>query len=105
MHEVVLLRSRVASLKEANQTLSKRRRAKKTRLREGGSLTRQDAQGLLDQKEADEQLQQETRQTGSRYRRAAGGERRCSKCGNPGHNARTCQQASEEAEESYIEYN
>ena len=103
MHEVVLLRSRVSSLEEANQTLSKRRRAKKIRLREGGSLTRQDGQGLLDRKEAEQQLEQETCQNRSRQRRAAGGERCCSKCGNPGHNARTCQQALEEAEESCIE--
>lgn len=103
MHEVVLLRSRVASLEEANQTLSKRRQIKKVHLQEGGSLTKQDAQDLLDQKEAEQQLQQETCQNRSRQRRAAGGKRRCSKCGKPGHNARTCQQASEEAEESCIE--
>ena len=60
MHEVVLLRSRVASLEEANQTLSKRRRAKKTRLREGGLLNKLDTQGLIDQLEAEQQLQQET---------------------------------------------
>ena len=44
---------------EENQTLSKRRRAKKIRLWEGGSLTRQDGQDLLDQKEAEQQLEQE----------------------------------------------
>lgn len=52
LHEAALLRSRVASLEEANQALSKCRRAEKIRLQERGSLTQQDAQGLLDQKEA-----------------------------------------------------
>lgn len=48
MHEVALLRSEVSSLRKANEVLSKRRRAKKTRVKLGGSLTVQDAKDLLD---------------------------------------------------------
>jgi triosephosphate isomerase len=40
----------VSSLRKANEALSKRRRAKKTRVQLGGSLTVQDAQDLLDQR-------------------------------------------------------
>jgi len=39
IHEVALLRTEVLVLRKANKGLSKRRRAKKTRMRLGGSLT------------------------------------------------------------------
>jgi len=48
MHEVALLCTEVSALRKANEGLSKRRRAKKTRVRLGGSLTVQEAQDLLD---------------------------------------------------------
>jgi hypothetical protein len=48
MHQVALLQAEVSSLRKANEALSKRRRAKRTRVQLGGSLTVQDAQGLLD---------------------------------------------------------
>ncbi len=43
MYEVALLRSEVSSLCKANEALSKRRRAKRTRIQLGGSLAVQDA--------------------------------------------------------------
>jgi hypothetical protein len=91
-HSVTLLTDRVQSLERANKALSKRRKAKKTRVRLGGSLTIQDAQDILAQKEADEQLEQEMRGNGGRQRRTEPAQRRCGKCGKPGHNARTCQE-------------
>ena len=100
MHEVALLRAEVSSLRKANEELSKRRRAKKTRVRLGGSLTVQEAQDLLDQKAVGEQLVQETRQNGG----GAGGSRTkircCGVCGKPGHNARTCKEAVESSDSS-----
>jgi hypothetical protein len=100
MHEVALLRAEVSSLRKANEGLSKRRRAKKTRVRLGGSLTVQEAQDLLDQKAVGEQLVQETRQNGG----GAGGSRTkircCGVCGKPGHNARTCKEAAESSDSS-----
>ncbi len=95
MHQVALLRAEVSTLRKANEALSKRRRAKKTRVRLGGSLTVQDAKDLLDQKAMDEQVIQETRQSGSCARGARAKARCCSVCGKPGHNARTCQEAVE----------
>jgi hypothetical protein len=100
MHRVALLEAEVSSLRKANEELSKRRRAKKTRVRLGGSLSIQDAEDLLDQKAIDEQLLQENRQSGRR----AGGARTkaqcCSVCGKPGHNARTCRDAGESSDSS-----
>ena len=47
MHEVTLLRAKVGELREANATLFKRRKAKRKYLRNGGSLTIQDAKNLV----------------------------------------------------------
>ena len=70
--------------------LSKRRRAKKTRLRNGGSLSLAEAQALQDQKELDGQIKQEIKAEGGRVRRAEPRQRRCGVCGQIGHNLRTC---------------
>jgi rubrerythrin len=71
--------------------LSKRQRAKKTRLQQGGSLSFQEAKDLLAENEVDEQIKEETRYNS---RRIEGAELRvwhCGVCGNTGHNAQTCQ--------------
>ena len=97
---MALLRAEVSALRKANEGLSKRRRAKKTRIRLGGSLTVQDARDLLDGKAVGEQLAQEERQN----RGGAGGSRTkiqcCGVCGKPGHNARTCKEAAESSDSS-----
>jgi hypothetical protein len=95
MHEVALLRSEVSSLRKANEALSKRRRAKRTRVQLGGSLSVQDANGLLDQKAAGGEGVQETQPDGSGIGGARMKVRCCGVCGKPGHNVRTCQEAVE----------
>jgi hypothetical protein len=57
IHELALLRAENTALREANDKLSRRRRTKKRRLQEGGSLTLQDAQGLRAQIGPQSQLQ------------------------------------------------
>ena len=100
MHEVALLRAEVSALRKANKGLSKRRKAKKTRIRLGGSLTVQNARDLLDGKAVGEQLAQEERQN----RSSAGGSRMKIQYygvyGKPGHNARTCKEAAESSDSS-----
>jgi hypothetical protein len=49
MHQVALLRSENAALRKANEALSKRRRAKRTRIQLGRSLAVQDAQDVIGQ--------------------------------------------------------
>jgi len=97
---VALLRAEVSALRKANEGLSKRRRAKKTRIRLGGSLTVQDARALLDGKAVGEQLAQKERQN----RGGAEGSRTkiqyCGVYGKPGHNARTCKEAAESSDSS-----
>jgi len=99
MHQVALLRDRVASLEEANQILSKRRRAKKTRVRQGGSMTLQHGQDLLAQKGVQKQAGQE--RDGDRGGTSSGPaqQRRCRRCGNTGHNVRTCRMDTDTSRE------
>ena len=95
MHQVALLRAENASLRKANEALSKRRRAKITRVQLGGSLAVQDAQDVLGQGAVSGEGVQETQPDGGS---AGGGRTRvrcCGVCGKPGHNARTCQEVAE----------
>jgi hypothetical protein len=100
MHQVALLRTEVRDLRTANKALSKRRRAKKSRVRLGGSLTIQDGIDLLDQKDVDEQLRGEDRRSGGQGGQARTKTPRCGNCGKPGHNIRTCREAGEESDKS-----
>ena len=95
MHSMTLLTAEVHSLRKANKDLSRRRRAKRTRLQSGGPLRVQDGLAVIDQKDVDTQLEQEARENGGRRRRVETGRRCCSTCGKPGHNARTCQEDGE----------
>ena len=91
MHRMALLKVENEQLREANALLSKRRRARKTRLRQGGSMTIDEGQALQDQNDVEEQIKQDGRQTRGRKRRDEMKGRRCGVCGESGHNARTCQ--------------
>ncbi|KAL0929342.1 transposase [Colletotrichum truncatum] len=102
-HRVALLESEVQILREENAILSRRRRAKKTRLQKGGSLTISTGEDIQSQREADTQLQEETRRSSGRKVRSETTHRRCSVCGNTGHNARTCQFIEETSEEQESE--
>jgi hypothetical protein len=98
MHQVALLRAENAALRKANEALSKRRRAKKTRVQLGGSLAIQDAQDVLGQGAVGGEGVQETQPGGGG---TGGGRTRvrcCGVCGKPGHNARTCQEVAESSD-------
>ncbi|KAL8939351.1 MAG: hypothetical protein Q9211_002781 [Gyalolechia sp. 1 TL-2023] len=62
-----------------------------TRVRLGEALGMNDAQDVISQKHADTQLEREMRQNSRREKRTEPTQRRCSNCGETGHNARTCQ--------------
>ena len=91
-HEMTLLSAEVRTLRAANEALSKRRRAKKTRVRQGGALTVEDAQDILAQKDMDEQVRRDLRAEGGNRKEGQSSGRRCGTCGKAGHNARTCQE-------------
>jgi hypothetical protein len=90
-HELVLLQAELKDIRAANEVLSKRRRAKKARLRQGGSLSFQEAEDLVAENEVDKQIREETHRGSRRAEVAEPRTRRCGICSNAGHNARTCQ--------------
>ena len=89
-YKMTLLSAKVRSLRAANEALSKRRRAKKTRIRQGGALTVEDTQDIIAQKEAEEQVRCDSRKERASYREGYSSTRRYRACEKPGHNARTC---------------
>ncbi len=89
MHEGAFLLARVRGLEAANELISKRRRAKKTRLRTEGSLSVQDARDLKEQMDVDSQVKDETQAHSRRKARVETRGQRCGVCGQTGHNART----------------
>ena len=95
LHEAAILREEVALLRETNHTLSKRRKTKNKRLQEGGTLTVQDGQALLAEKEGGGQQWQPTATEGGHRKRDETKGRKCGICGKSGHNARTCQEVEE----------
>jgi hypothetical protein len=103
MHEVTLLRGEVQDLRQANEILSRRRRAKRTRLQKGGVMTVEEARQLINQMDVDAQVVAESSKSGSQRRSARLGIRRCGICGKAGHNARTCQVIIETSGEEYSE--
>ena len=92
-HENTLLSAEVRTLRAANEALSKRRRAKKAHVRQGGALTVEDAQDIIAQKDVDEQVRHDVRMAGGSRREGQPSRRHCGICGKAGHNARTCQEA------------
>ena len=99
MHQLALLKAENQSLQQANEVLSKHRRAKKTHLQQGGSLSQQEAQDLQDDRDIAQQVVKEIKASSGRKPREEIRARRCGNCGEAGHNTRTCQIIVEISEE------
>lgn len=102
-HEVVLMSAEIRTLRSANEALSKRRRAKKTRIHHGSALPVGDAHDVLFQREVTEQIKRERRSGGVGENEGKSSMRRCGTCGETGHNARTCQEVIEVLDSSDFE--
>ena len=98
-HTVTLLTAENKTLRKANEALSKRRRAKKTRLRQGGALSVEDAQDMLARRDAEAQAKADKRSGSGAGEAGPSTSRRCGNCGKTGHNVRTCQAGVETSEE------
>lgn len=98
MHQFALLKAENHILRQGIESLSKRRRAKRTRLQQGGSLSQQQGEELQDERDITLQVQQEMRQSSGRKPRAFPHARRCGNCNEVGHNARTCKIGRETTE-------
>ena len=102
-HENALLKAEVQDLRQANEILSRRRRAKRSRLQKRGVMTVEEGRQAIDQMDVDAQVAAESSRSGGRGRSVGPGVRRCGICGKPGHNARTCQVVIETSGEEYSE--
>jgi hypothetical protein len=99
-HEMVLLRAETKELRTANERLSKRRRTKKTRLQDGGSLSLQEATILMSDRGLGGRDCEEMSGGGDFITVSEPRVQLCSNCKKPGHNARTCQVVCETSEDS-----
>jgi hypothetical protein len=90
MYRLVFLEEENQRLRKAQILLSKRRKAKKTRIQEGGSLSQQEAQEIVDKRDVGQQIEQETRGSSTRKLRVETHPRRCGTCHEVGHNTRSC---------------
>lgn len=94
-HKMTLIKEENHNLRKANEALSKRRRAKKTRICQGGALTIDNTHDILAQKEVNEQVAQDIHENRGSDRERLATVRRYGNCSKPGHNARTCQMEAE----------
>jgi len=90
MHRLALVEARMNDLEQANEILSRRRRAKRIRLQKGGVMTAGESRQVVDQMAVDTQVVAESSKSGGQEKSARPGVRRCGVCGKTGHNARTC---------------
>ena len=102
-YEMTLMRDELQTLRKANEALAKRRKAKRTYLQDSGSLNREEAQVLIDEKEAKRSKRQKVSEREKGAKAGPATQRRCGNCGKAGHNVRTCQKVEETSDEdSYI---
>jgi len=94
-HSHTLLKARVAKLKQANQAACKRKKHKKKRIQEGGTLSQAKAEEIVRQRDAETEAEAERVQAGSSSR----GIYRCKACSKAGHNKRTCKKDTIEVED------
>jgi hypothetical protein len=85
-----LMRNQIASLEKANKAASKRKQRKKKRIQRNRVLTKGDREDILAQKEAEQQIARERRQSGEQSGLSRQALARCKRCRETGHNSRTC---------------
>ena len=83
-----LMRDRIASLKKANKAATKRKQRKKKRIQKQGTLIRVEGEDIIAQKEADEQIEREQRQSGAQLGVSRQALARCIRCREPSYNSR-----------------
>ena len=103
IYELTLIKDCIRTFEKANEALSKRRRAKRIRIQDGGTCTGDAAQILIAEKEAKRSKRQKRSSEEGNEKVGLSAPRRCGNCGKIGHNVRTCQKVEETSDEgSYI---
>ena len=92
---MVLITKRNAELQAANEAATRRKSHKRKRVQNEGTLTAEDGLRLTTLKEF--AARSDGKKASKRVRAEAGepSQRRCRRCGEAGHNARTCKQVVE----------
>ena len=89
-YEITLLSAKVRTLRAVNEALSKRRRAKKARVRQGSVLTIEDTQDIILQKDVDKQVRRDVRAAGGSRKEGQPSKRHYRICEKASYNTRTC---------------
>ena len=95
MHKMLLIQDRIQTFEQANFTISKHRRARRSRMQEGGIHDLQTKREILGSKDVEKQLAQETRAKSGRQKQTELNARRCGSWDKPGHNSRIYQEGEE----------
>ena len=101
MHEYALVEAEAQDLRQANEILNRRRRAKRTRLLKRRVIKVEKGRQVIAQLDVDVQIAVGSLRSGGQGRSARPRERHCGVCGNLGHNARTCQVVINTSGEEY----
>jgi hypothetical protein len=101
--QLQLYKEEVATLRKANEAMSKRKRRAKRQIQKRGTLTKDEGSRLIDQVEADRQLQHEISRSHGRSDDNGPRRRRCGRCREPGHRIETCPVRLAEQEDSDLE--
>ena len=90
VHTAILLKAEVKALQEANQAKERRKRKQKKRIAQGGTLTIQEGEDLIENTAIQAQIRREVAGRIVRPDGSEGKQRRCGNCNQFGHNSRTC---------------
>jgi len=90
IYEITFMLTKVRNVRRANEILSKRRRAKKIRIRQEETLSIENAQDILAQKNIEQQLEQDKRKNNNREDTRLAIVRQYNNCNESSYNARTC---------------
>ena len=94
-HELVLVKKRVSKLEAANEATTRRRSHKRKRLQKGETLTIKEGEKLATLKESRARGSGKKAKKGESAKVGEPSQRRCRRCGETGHNSRTCKQDEE----------
>ena len=89
-YELTLLKDWVQTLEKANEALLKRQRAKRIRIQEGGTCTRDTTEVLIAEKEAKRLKQQKMSLGGGNVEAGLATQQRCSNYSKTSYNIQTC---------------
>jgi hypothetical protein len=91
-HEVIFLIIEIYIFRKANKVLSKCRKTKKTRVRQGGALIIEDTHNIIAQKSAEKQVRRDRCSRERFQNKKQSTTRYYNTCGKTRHNTRICQE-------------